>query len=387
MLRVLRKANVPAALVLALIGAIMAGGCSSRSKVIGVEDDDGPPLDLGIVTEAGAPETSAGMCPSNTCPAGLITCPGTSLPCAVDLMSDDDNCGACGVRCRQDPAFLDQNHGIARCVEGTCRMVCQTTHADCNGLPDDGCEVDLVGHHADKNNCGGCGIVCKDQCYFGVCDCKGGAVCDDGQCYNTDWDNANCGGCGINCVDDQPPYRSELNMTRTCKSGVCNQPTCSPGWTDCNGDFPDEKGDGCETFFVGDAANCGVCGHACKAGEQCIEGECRCSCGSECFTKIDSDVENCGTCGFVCPGDFGGIRRYWELAVDPAHGKPVCEQGTCGYTCSPNFADCDSDIANGCETDILGDPMNCGGCGIRCDAIEGQPCVDGKCLTKECDIK
>ena len=91
-------------------------------------------------------------------------------------------------------------------------------------------------------------------------------------------------------------------------------------------------------------------------------------------------------------GGDGGRTSDCELpehcpGEDTTCAFRTCEQGACGYSCSPNFADCDSDTANGCETDVLSDPMNCGGCGIRCDGVEGQPCVDGKCLTKECDIK
>ena len=73
-----------------------------------------------------------------------------------------------------------------------------------------------------------------------------------------------------------------------------------------------------------------------------------------------------------------------ELGLDSAHGRPTCEQGVCGYQCSPNYADCDGDVDNGCETPLLDDPLNCGACGVRCDGVEGQACVDGHCLMKEC---
>ena len=43
--------------------------------------------------------------------------------------------------------------------------------------------------------------------------------------------------------------------------------------------------------------------------------------------------------------------------------------------CEAGFADCDGSGANGCETDLQSDGLNCGGCGIRCTGS----CSDGLC--------
>jgi len=329
---------------------------------------------------------SLGLCPSNECPEGRTTCPNNPFPCAVDLSSDDDNCGACGVSCPTDSNVLARFNGAMRCVTGECRLVCKSDYADCNGLIDDGCEVQVTGTQAnDKYNCGACGNVCDDMCIRGSCGCPSGQTfCPDG-CTDIRVDNRNCGECGNVCPPStEPPFPPAWGMTRSCRSGRCNEPQCSFGRADCNNDFLVPDGDGCETSTLSDVNNCGTCGNQCLPGEVCIVGSCQCPCGAVCFTSINTDIENCGTCGLRCPGDGRSLAPDSPIDVDPAHGKPICDQGVCGYSCTPNWADCDADTNNGCETSLLDDPMNCGGCGIRCET-EGQPCVDGRCLTKECD--
>lgn len=339
--------------------------------------------------------SAVGLCASNACPAGRVTCPNAPFPCGVDLSSDDQNCGACGVRCPNDETFLRAFSGIMRCVAGTCRLVCDEEHGDCNGLPEDGCETLIRGDKAkDIKNCGACGNVCSDICFEGVCGCPPGQTfCDDGKCHDLDADNRSCGACGNVCPPStEPPFPPSWHAIRMCKDGECNKPLCLSNpfiqWRDCNGDFPDDRGgDGCETRVDSDVDNCGGCGIKCGPGEVCALGLCTCTCGAVCFKGLDSDPRNCGTCGLKCPGDWSTVSYAGAFSIDPAHGAPVCDQGVCGYTCSPYWADCDADISNGCETDLRNDPLNCGACGLRCDGIEGQPCVEGRCLTKECDVK
>jgi hypothetical protein len=185
----------------------------------------------------------------------------------------------------------------------------------------------------------------------------------------------------------------EWNATYGCLQGACDTRKCAPvegfnPWGDCNEDLNSEDGNGCETLLLLDPMNCGACGNECGPGEECTFGKCTCSCGSVCFTGINTDINNCGTCGNVCPGNrVSTTATFVVLDLDPAHGKPSCDQGVCGYECSRGFANCDGDLDNGCEANLFDDPLNCGGCGIRCDGIEGQACVEGKCLMKECEVK
>jgi hypothetical protein len=60
-------------------------------------------------------------------------------------------------------------HEVAACLGSQCGFACDGSHADCNGLPDDGCEVDVV---SDALNCGGCGIHCHGNCVQGACNAR-----------------------------------------------------------------------------------------------------------------------------------------------------------------------------------------------------------------------
>jgi hypothetical protein len=54
----------------------------------------------------------------------------------------------------------------------------------------------------------------------------------------------------------------------------------------------------------------------------------------------------------------------------------VCIGGVCGGQCDSGWGDCDYALSNGCESYILDDPDNCGGCGSYCVS---RDCRKGIC--------
>ncbi|MFO0661253.1 MAG: hypothetical protein U0165_15685 [Polyangiaceae bacterium] len=180
-----------------------------------------------------------------TCEPGHTSCSG-DLGCDVNLLSDPNNCGGCGVVCNEQFAG-------STCVQGTCVLTCSHGTLDCNGdgtgtTTEDGCEID---GNSDHENCGGCGIACAadETCFRGSCAC--GGVTLNGQC-NFD---PLCG-CGehLNCVladivsgsgqcvpEGNTPDGaacSQLNeCTRgsSCFGGVC-RPYCESD-AECGGGF------------------------------------------------------------------------------------------------------------------------------------------------------
>jgi hypothetical protein len=343
---------------------LLIEGCEGDRRVVAIEEQ--PPII--VANEAGAPEGGL-LCATSACPPGRVTCADNPFPCGVDLSSDDDNCGACGHHC---PALPSVN-AVTRCIDGECTLGCTTRHMDCNGIAEDGCEADVTN---DDKNCGICGRVCPE-----------GQACMGGECKCAN--PLSCGACGNVCPPDtEPPFPDEWNMERRCVDGKCHVPTCNSFYGDCNSDMGAPDGDGCETDVSGDPKNCGACGNECAPGSICQVTDsgpkCICPCGASCF-DLNDNIDNCGACGFVCPGDARSVRQSTSNGdPDPAHGKPVCTSGICDYRCSPNWADCDKNIDNGCETDLRRDPYNCGACGIRCDGVEGQACIDGQCAMQEC---
>lgn len=364
--RVLRSALILTAAVVAL--AVQAA--CARSV-------DGSVPEQGIFAGNGATRTA---CIETECPAPFATCEGRSGLCTVDLSSDVRHCGSCDTACLSTSSLTPWTWV---CSEGQCRLACEPSHADCNGLESDGCETSV---RSDPANCGACGNVCADGvvCWRGACGCPSGFTQCGDDCVRLDSDNENCGACGSVCTapasDTDPRWSCGPGITPphtewTCSNASCDL-QCAPEFGDCNKDF---CGDGCETSLANDPANCGACGHACTAGQKCQHGTCLCPpgttmCGGICVDYL-TDPANCGDCMAECPGPPSSSGK----------GGPTCVGGECGYVCFPGFADCDGSIENGCEANLQTSQHHCGSCGTSCDVANGQPCVRGTCLTKPCE--
>ena len=140
------------------------------------------------------------------CSAVQTCCTGA----CVNTNTDVSNCGACGRGCPQVP------HATIGCAAGTCVILsCNNGFADCNHLYADGCETNIL---TDVNNCGACGRACgrppnvaSVACTAGACvivSCNAGfADCDhvfsNGCETNINIDPRNCGACGRVCAPTQ----------------------------------------------------------------------------------------------------------------------------------------------------------------------------------------
>ncbi len=361
------------------VSQVDMGGGSSTTTLPSPGTDGG-----GTLTETSSTKK---QCVATECPAPLATCDPSHL-CGVDLSTDINNCGGCGLACANLPGgnylYPDSYYNmVTGCLDGVCTAGCKAGFADCNGIIDDGCEVNLAIN--DANNCGGCGIVCAESaCTEGRCMCPPDRpdYCDP-MCVNKLTDTQNCGTCGKSCGLVPCPSNPETqHVSRACGQGECVI-SCGPKFLDCNDDLSKGCGvsDGCEVPM--DSNNCGACGRVCLVGFTCVDVgstlECHPDCGAGfliCpavdfgegqFACIDPQVDplNCGGCGLTCDSD-------------------VCRRGVCAPpACAPDTADCDDQP--GCEVNLLTDPLHCGSCDVSCDVALGQPCVRGQCLTKDCD--
>jgi hypothetical protein len=144
----------------------------------------------------------------------------------------------CDGECQLDNAF-------AACLNDECVIQeCLSGFSDCNGLPGDGCEVNIS---SNPLSCGSC----TNQCFA-----EGATeVCSGGSC-----------GCQL---DSQ---------------NKCN---CDQGLGDCDS----SRENGCESDLNADTS-CGACGNVCVGTSQCQDGSCQCS-------SFDSSTEvndSCGSC-------------------------------------------------------------------------------------------
>jgi hypothetical protein len=300
----------------------------------------------------------------------------------VNLMTDPDNCGACGLKC---PAqVFGINAGFA-CISGKCVMTCaQHTSFDGNGILDDGCETPL----GTNENCNDPGDTCADPkkpCVWngltnsGQCGCAqpGFIVCSSSvpPCVDPKTNDTHCGGCGNACSPsgDGGPLRT--NTYYGCVGGECGHLKCTANHGDCDGDAEN----GCEADLLS-PSSCGACNNVCAPGQSCLEDPdthviaCGCApgqtlCGNRCV-DLGSHPQNCGGCGIDC------------TLANKAHGFGLCKFGACEFGCMEGWGDCNGDPKDACETNFDSDPRNCGGCGIACEI--GQPCIAGRCAVEPC---
>lgn len=324
-------------------------------------------------------------CPSTKCPSTLTTCPSSRFGCDIDLMTDPNNCGACGFACP-----FDRTSTRFDCVAGKCVISCHDGYADCNGVVDDICEVTL----GSNDNCNGCGDTCPDPkkpCLQNITTKKGQCGCDPGYdycpgdpkpCKVLSEDDNNCGACGNACDTANGGATRPPNTYFGCHDSTCGHLKCDSTHMNCNADAGVLDEDGCETDRLSHD-NCGACGNACAADEQCIKDKngkyfCACPdgqtlCGDACV-DLSLDPRNCGACAVDC-----------TQATQDEHGIGTCVNGACKFACSTGWGDCDGDSRNGCETNINADTNNCGACGSTCDLLMGQPCIGGRCAEETCD--
>ncbi|AKU97820.1 Tryptophan synthase alpha chain [Labilithrix luteola] len=356
-----------------------------RTMGWGVVDGGSTPsfVDTPDASEAEAGDDLVSYCPAQGCSGGMTTCPGSRFACDTDLTNDVNNCGSCGFNCASNLSFYHFQMG---CVGGQCVPRCADGYADCNGSLDDGCETEL----GSDDNCTACGDQCLDpakpcnqnlftnvtQC---GCGASGGLYCWF-FCVDPTTDDGNCGGCFNACdpAGDGSPLADHTHFG--CMNSECGHAKCDSDHADCDG----KATNGCEASLLS-SEHCGACGHACDQGQTCIinrmgDHECACEagktlCGTECVDLL-TNPRYCGDCLNDC-----SASAPWGSGIGS------CLYGSCTYDCAEGRGDCNADLDDGCEANLLSDPRNCGGCGITCDLAAGQPCVRGSCAVEPCDAK
>ena len=183
----------------------------------------------------------------------------------------------------------------------------------------------------------------------------------------------NCGSCGHVC--------NLPNATSTCNNGQCAILNCNSGFADCNG----IASDGCEVNLNGDPANCGTCGSLCSfpnATAACTGGGCilaNCNAG---FANCDNNVAN--GCEVNLEIDFTNCGSCGRVCPIGPNSYSTCV-GYCQLNCFGGFGNCDGNPYNGCEVNLSFDPANCAGCGHVCYAPNATVgCSSGNCTITSC---
>jgi hypothetical protein len=204
-------------------------------------------------------------------------------------------------------------------------------------------------------------------------------------------DSLNCGGCGVACDTN---HSFDAKCVAVDGGGfTCQYGPCPAGLADC-----DQSGaniDGCETSLTS-TSSCGACGNACDTAQSrsaaCVIGSggmptCQyagCAPGFEDCNGTPPDLDGCET-STATPMDCGGCGIVCDATK--SQGASCLDGKTCQYTgCNTGYADCNATApdTDGCETMVTS--STCMLCGGTCDVMNsnGETCVNGTCNYATC---
>jgi hypothetical protein len=305
--------------------------------------------------------------------------------CAADKETDPNNCGACGNVCSIPGAFT-------KCVAGACQFDrCAPGLVDANKKPADGCECtttnggtelcDQIDNNCDGKtdegfdlatsvqNCGACNTACPDLPHASV-------ACAAGKCaYTCETGFDNLAQVGVGC-----PYQCPVFPK---KAEVCNGID-----EDCDGIIDNGDpgaGDPCDDQCPVDSTGKHKCVGACTSGRTVCTGT---TAGVACVGGTQPTGEICDDLDNDCNGttdegydkttdalNCGGCGIQCQAGI-------VCVAGFCQFTCAPNQLDLDKNPANGCEYTCPIAPTNpptpetCNGVDDNCDGLVDNSPID-----------
>jgi hypothetical protein len=107
----------------------------------------------------------------------------------------------------------------------------------------------------------------------------------------------------------------------------------------------------------------------CTVAADCADASTTTACCNNTCVDTATDPLNCGVCAKACSKNHVPT--------------PACAAGACTGACETGYANCSGDKGkDGCDTNIFGDPLHCGGCtGKVCSSahVPSPTCANGTC--------
>jgi len=269
--------------------------------------------------------------------------------CGADILTDPQNCGACGNVCVVPNAF-------PTCTGGFCLVdTCAAGYVDLDMQVANGCEYKCTLSNGGMEICDSLDNDCNGQV---------------DELTDLQTDQFNCGACNTVCVF--------TNATATCVAGQCTLDQCLVGYNDVNVD----ASDGCE--YACTETNGGV--------EVCDYADNNCNVSVDEGFDLQTDAANCGTCGNNCsslyPNAVGACMAaacsfagcavgYYNLDGIEANGCEYACTMTGAESCDGNDNDCNGIVDDGMLAGV-GDPCgfsDVGECALGARACQGGALV------------
>ncbi|RME26723.1 MAG: hypothetical protein D6806_05730, partial [Deltaproteobacteria bacterium] len=294
---------------------------------------------------------------SNPCPGGRVQCAGQ----CVDVMSDRNNCGNCGVTCLSGQACE-----LGQCT--ACSNECQQGQRQCVTGSQDEFQV--------------CGDPDGDTCleWGPPQSCPAGQICSQGQCIEActdecirtgeqacDKEGANgfhvCGQFDSDDCLDWGPLQS-CASNQTCAGGQCVA-ACSDECpsVDARRCAP-PPGNGIETCADHDGDSCLEWGNyvPCSTGMTCDNATVQCS--SDCTDDCQAGQQTCDGDGFRTCGQYDG-----DLCLDWS-GITKCKSWE---VCNPDTGECETACTDACRSG----ERRCSGNDVElCSNWDQDPCLE-----------
>ena len=238
---------------------------------------------------------------------------------------------------------------------------------------------------ADECTAGECGGETKDcsaatggdPCLKGVClpdsepdpgTCVAQAVEDDESCedglFCTENDSCTAGQCGGDAV--------------VCDLVPCNLTECTEEAQGCTSVAdPDQVGDFCEDGKICSSDTICQANGACSGGWLTSPQDCwdQLAGGNQCMAGECLEPGGC---------QLSGLMNGTPCELQNATAE--CQKTVCEFVeCQQGFDNCNEDDTDGCESEVLEDPDNCGQCGQKCSLEHAiADCSNGQCEIEEC---